>query len=309
MKSKYISAISVMFVMALLATGSVTTILGQTAKQQMLVSTNWLARNLNKVTVLHVGRDQKRYDTGHIPGARFVAWKEIAILRDGVPNELPPLRDLQKLFTELGIGNTRRVVIYGDVRGLYAARAFFTLDYLGHGNRVALLNGGLEKWTAEKRKVSKEAEKRRPANFTPNVQINKVAPYERVMDVSWSAKNLKRPRVALVDARPYEFFTGEKKSKSNKRAGHIPGAKSIYWMNHLVSAENPVMLPKGALRKMYESKGITRSKKIVVYCQSGGQASHGYFTLRYLGYDVVMYDGSFGEWSNKPDTEVAVIQQ
>ena len=286
-----------------------TNVFAQKSEERLLVPTSWLARNLKNVSVLHIGRDSTRYDEGHIPGAHFVAWKEIATMRDGIPNELPPAETLKKLFTELGIGNTQRVVIYGDVQGLFAARAFFTLDYLGHGHRTSLLNGGLEKWKAENRKISTEKPERKSANFIPNLQLEKVVPIERVIDISWAVRNLKRPRMALVDARPDDYFTGAKKSKSNKRAGHIPGAKSIFWMRNLVSKENPVMRTKGELRKMYESNGITRTKKIVAYCQSGGQASHAYFTLRYLGYDVVMYDGSFGEWSNKEFTEVAVSEQ
>ena len=54
----------------------------------------------------------------------------------------------------MGIGDKSRVVIYGDMSGLFAARAYFALDYLGHGNRAALLDGGLEKWKAEHREVS-----------------------------------------------------------------------------------------------------------------------------------------------------------
>ncbi|MGH9881078.1 MAG: sulfurtransferase, partial [Pyrinomonadaceae bacterium] len=52
------------------------------------------------------------------------------------------------------------------------------------------------------------------------------------------------------------------------------------------------------LRKRYEEAGALQDRTVVTYCRSGAQASHTYFTLKYLGYDVVMYDGSFFEWGN-----------
>jgi thiosulfate/3-mercaptopyruvate sulfurtransferase len=112
----------------------------------MVVSTTWLDAHVNDpdVFVLHVGADRKSYDAGHIPGARFVSLPDIAVTREGTPNELPPATDLTRLFTRLGIGDRGRLVLYGDEQGLLAARLFFTLDYLGHGDRAALLDGGLE---------------------------------------------------------------------------------------------------------------------------------------------------------------------
>ncbi len=274
-------------------------------KDSLLVSTKWLSKNLDKVAILHIGRNDEKYKKGHIPNAIFVKYREIANARDGISNELPKVEELQKVFESIGIGNSKQIVIYGDSKGLAAARVFFTLDYLGHGNRVSLLDGGLEKWKAENREVSTQMVARKSAPFTPKVKFRKVANLISVQDVSWEAKNINNAKVALVDARPNTYFTGEKKSKSNKRGGHIPGSKNVYWKNHFVDKDMPVMLSKKDLQKIYEKQGITKNKTIVVYCQSGGQASHGYFTLRYLGYDVVMYDGSFSEWSNNPNTKVS----
>lgn len=125
-------------------------------RSEMLVSTDWLSARLNdpKVVILHVARERDHYDKGHVPSARFVAWGEITATRDGIPNELAPVADLQKLFERLGVGDDARIVLYGDNSGLSAARAYFTLDYLGHGDRAALLDGGLEKWQSERRTVS-----------------------------------------------------------------------------------------------------------------------------------------------------------
>jgi len=184
----------------------------QAVRSEMIVSTAWLAGHLNdpKVVVLHVARERSHYDGGHIPGARFVGWGEITATRDGVPNELAPVADLQKLFERLGIGDDARIVLYGDNSGLSAARAYFTLDYLGHGAMTALLDGGLEKWKAERRAISTDSVDTKSARFTPRVRASAVTNLDVVRDLSWTATNLTSPNVALIDARPVDEYTGTK---------------------------------------------------------------------------------------------------
>jgi thiosulfate/3-mercaptopyruvate sulfurtransferase len=277
-------------------------------RAEMLVSTDWLAKNLEKAVVLQIAQKRETYDAGHIPNARFIAWSELTATRDGVPNELPTVADLQKLFERLGIGETGRIVIYGDNFGLFAARAFFTLDYLGHGNRVALLDGGLEKWKNEKRPVSTAETKFQPQTFTPRVKPEAVLGLDVMRDLSWIAVNTAQPGVALIDARPPEEYTGAKAGDGISRPGHIPGAANVFWMQNIESRENPVMRQADELRKLYEAAGVNASRKIITYCRTGGQASHAYFTLKYLGYDPAMYDGSFFEWSSAKDTPVIAAQ-
>ncbi len=271
----------------------------------MLVKTEWLAKQLNnpKVVVLHAAADRKHYDDGHVPGARFVSTREILTTRGGVANELPAVAELQKVFEKLGIGEEARVIVYGDNAGLTAARVFFTLDYLGHGARVALLDGGLEKWKAEKREVSTQAVTPASATFTPRVQRNVKVEVAAVRDLSWTAANQMAPNVSLIDARPAKQYEGED-AGGLARAGHIPGAASLYWMQHLASPENPVLKPVAELRKLYEAAGVKPGQTVVTYCRTGMQASHSYFTAKYLGYDVTMYDGSFSEWVGVEGTEV-----
>ncbi len=269
-------------------------------RSEMIVSTAWLAAHLNdrKVVILHVARARAHYDEGHIPGARFVGWDEITATRDGVPNELAPVADLQKLFERLGIGDDARIVLYGDNSGLAAARAYFTLDYLGHGGRSALLDGGLEKWKAERRAISTDLVEPKTLRFMPRVRASAVTNLDVVRDLSWTATNLTSPSVVLIDARPVDEYTGAKPGDGVPRGGHIPGAANVFWMQNVVSKENPALRSAAELRRLYEEAGVQHGRTIMIYCRTGGQASHAYFTLKYLGYDVVMYDGSFFEWSN-----------
>ena len=264
-------------------------------RAEMLVTTDWLAKHLTdkNVFVLHVARERKPFDDGHIPGARFVALNDLLMTREGVANELPPVEHLQRLFETLGIGDDGRIVIYGENNGLAAARAFFTLDYLGHGNRAALLDGGVEKWKAEKRELQTQAGTPVAAKFTPRLRPGVLVKLDAMRDLSWVAANVSGANVAIIDARPEEQYLGT----PNQRSGHIPGAANLYWMKHLTSASDLTLKPVTELQKMFAEAGLKPDQKVVTYCNSGMQASHAYFTLKYLGYDVSMYDASFSEWS------------
>jgi thiosulfate/3-mercaptopyruvate sulfurtransferase len=252
----------------------------------MLVSTDWLAKHLtdSKVVVLHVSGNRTAYDAGHLPGARFVPLSDLAITRDGIPNELPPVADLKKVLEAAGVSDDTRVIFYSDTSVLPATRAFFTLDYLGHGEQAALLDGGLEKWRGEGRTLTKDAPAAVQGHFTPRPKPELVVQMDDV-------KKIGKPEV-LLDVRPAADFSGEKGS-------HIPGAVNAYWMENQASRENQTLKPEPELRKLYESLGITPNHPVVTYCNSGMQATQSWFTLKYLGYDVKLYDGSMSEWNAK----------
>ncbi len=275
-------------------------------RSEMVVSTDWLAKHLQDpgIIVLHVARERSHYDAGHIPGARFLALNEIVTTVNGVPNELPAAADLEKVFANLGAGDDTRIVLYGEESGLFAARAYFTLDYLGHGERAALLDGGLEKWRAEKRPISTEAPQPKAGRFTAHIQPKVLVQLPMIRDLAHEAATSPSPSVVLIDARPAEDYSGQRSSEGVARPGHIPGAVNVFWMQHLESNQDPSLRPPFDLRKLYQAAGAGPGKKVVTYCRTGIQASHTYFVAKFLGYDVAMYDGSFLEWNRNPDLPV-----
>ena len=104
---------------------------------------------------------------------------------------------------------------------------------------------------------------------------------------------------ALLDSRPLEEFTGERLSEDVPKAGHIPGAMPLYWMENLVSRENPVLKPVEELRSIYQRAGVSPGGRVLTYCRTGMQSSFDYFVAKYLGYEANMYDASFFEWSRE----------
>jgi thiosulfate/3-mercaptopyruvate sulfurtransferase len=266
-------------------------------RPEMVVTTAWLAENLSEpdVIVLCINSTPEFYTKGHIPGARQIKLEDIAVTRDGIPNELPPVEALKQVFEAAGVSNSSRVVLYGERLNLFAARAYFTLDYLGVAARVAIVDGGLEKWTAERRPLSKEVPQAKTATLV-------VSPRPEILVDTRAMRELaqKKPgSVTLVDARPTKEFTGEQLSEDVAKAGHIPGAKGLFWMDMLVSRQNPILKPEAELRRMYSEANARAGQPLVTYCRTGMQAAFDYFVAKYLGYDPSMYDASFFEWSKK----------
>jgi len=275
-------------------------------RSDMLVSSAWLAQHLNdpNIVILQVSRDRMTYDAGHIPGARFLALSDIVVTRDGILNELPPAATLKSLFESLGVSDGSRVILYGDVSVLPATRAYFTLDYLGHES-AALLDGGLNKWKAESHMLSKDSPQVKQGRLTPRPRPEVVVNINAVKDLSYAATNAPASSPVLVDARTAGEFAGTTAASAEiPRPGHIPGAANLYWMQTQASKDDMSLLPEADLRKLYESIGVTPDRPVITYCNTGMQASQSYFTLKYLGYDTHMYDGSFSEWSGAKDSPV-----
>jgi thiosulfate/3-mercaptopyruvate sulfurtransferase len=208
------------------------------------------------------------------------------------------------LFANLGVNNDSRIVLLCEGQGIMAARTYWTLDYLGFGDNAALLDGGLEKWKAEKRELSTSAPEIKAGNFTPRLNPKVMVAREAVRDVSWLTVNAETNDTVILDSRQPEGYTGELKRADLPLNGHIPGAGNVYWMDTLTSKESPTLKPIAELQKMYADAGVEPGKKVMTYCWIGMMASHGYFTLKYLGYDVAMYDGSFTEWAKSEGVTV-----
>ncbi|MFZ5623373.1 MAG: sulfurtransferase [Gemmatimonadota bacterium] len=264
----------------------------------VFVSTAWLSGHLGdpSVVIVHVDRDRKVFDAGHLPGARFLPLGAIVVTRDGLPNELPPVAQLDSVFESLGVTNESRVVFYGDPLG--AARAFFTLDVLGHGDRAAILDGGLAQWRAEGRAVTTMAPVFSRGNFIPAPRT----------DVVVSADEVNRERLtraaALLDARPQDEYTGLKAGEGVPRPGHIPTATNLFWQTLLVDG-GTVLRPRDELTQRFAAAGAG-GQPVVTYCRTGVQASYLYAVARHLGLAPRLYDGSFIEWSRRGDLPVTL---
>jgi thiosulfate/3-mercaptopyruvate sulfurtransferase len=280
----------------------------------LLVSTAWLEPRLGMpdLVVVHVGfgleaadaSGRSDYLDGHVPEARFLAWGDLVRTRDGLPNEMPPLPDLVAAVRRLGIDENDRVILYDTGSGLEAARAFVTFEYLGMVENLALLDGQWKKWAGEGRAASRMPAEFEVSLFLPRPRSDVIAPLRAVKDLAWLAAQPGGSAV-LFDARPEAEYSGEKAGKGVARPGHIPGAASVCWMQQLRPGSFPLLRSEEELRDLFESAGARPGRTLVAYCRTGVQASHTYFVARLLGYDARLYDGSFVEWSGRPELPVS----
>lgn len=258
---------------------------------QLLVTTTELARRLNdpRTVVVHVAGDRAAYDAGHIPGARFLPLSSLVT----EAGELPAAPQLESALEGAGVSDNSRVVLYGDQAGLAAARAFFTLDYLGKLDG-ALLDGGLEQWRAENRPLETAAPQPRAGVLTVRLRSDVLA------DADFIRGSLANDSTfVLVDARPAAEFTGQTPGEGITRPGHIPGAHNIAWRTALVSDTDLRLRSPQVLAAAYTLADAAQRDTVVVYARTGVQASHAYFVARYLKRPVKLYDGSFTDWSRR----------
>ena len=265
----------------------------------MIVSTEWLAKHLNddSLVLLQVG-EKSEYAAAHIPGAQFIALESISTPRGkGLALELPSIAQLKSTFEELGVSDNSRIVVYFSKDWVTpTARVFMTLDYLGLGDRTSILDGGLPAWRAENRPVTAEESIGKMGRLTP--QPNG----KLVVDAAWVNSNLNKPGIMILDARAPKFYTGEEIGRM-PRAGHIPKARNIPFSSLMEDSNNKFKSVE-TLSQLFTAAGVKRSDSVTTYCHIGQQASLLYFVARYLGYDAHVYDGSFEDWSRRPELPV-----
>jgi thiosulfate/3-mercaptopyruvate sulfurtransferase len=244
------------------------------------------------LVLLHVADRASAFEEGHIPGARFLRYGDFAVDGDqSLGSELPSVADAKRVFEAVGVSNNSRVVVYGT-GPVIAARAFFTLDALGHKN-VSLLDGGLRAWRDEKRPIETGPAKPAAAGqFTPAMNASRLATATQIQQQMPSAG------ISLVDVRPDPEFLGTDGGMGGMHAaGHIEGAKQLTW-NELVGPDGR-FLPREQLQAKLTGAGASSGKPVVAYCMVGMRASVVYFVARHLGYDARLYDGSIMDWSAK----------
>ena len=269
---------------------------GAKDQDSMLVTTAWLAEHLSdkSIVILNIGQ-RAAYDAGHIPGARFVEMSSISTSQP-LMLELPPVEKLKTSFEALGVSDNSRIIIaFSDNWISPSTRVYFTLDYLGLGKQTSLLDGGVEAWRKEGRPVVTDVPQVTRGNITPHPHP------ELIVDAAWVAANLNKPKIAIVDARAPEFYSGASAGRM-PRAGHIPGAVNIPFSTLGDTANK--MQESAALKKIFSEAGIKQGDEVVSYCHIGQQATVVYFAAKYLGYDARLYDGSFEDWSRRSELPV-----
>ncbi|MDP3072151.1 MAG: sulfurtransferase [Opitutaceae bacterium] len=240
------------------------------------------------------------YAEGHIAGAHFAAVDtSLSGAKTGRNGRHPlPKPEAFAAFLALhGVSADSTVVAYDDAGGLYAARLWWMARWIGL-DRVALLDGGWPKWTAEGRAVNKEVPAPRASSLTARTNPG----------VLWDADEVLRriddPASALVDARAAERYRGEIEP-IDKVAGHIPGALNRFYKANLNA--DLTLRPATVLRQEFQSLlGPRRPEDVGHQCGSGITACANLFAMEYAGLaGSKLYAGSWSEWIADPARPVA----
>ncbi len=244
-------------------------------------------------------RPAEAFAAGHIPGAAHLDQATLSEERGGIANELKSTEALEDLLAAAGIAADRHLIIYsamdtpGDFKN--ATRLFWILEYLSY-ERVSILDGGFKRWIDEKHPVETGATTVgpiKPGKVSTNPRQALIAEYETIAEMTATGQGV------LVDCRAPEEYAGLSKKDFVAKKGNIPGAVNVP-ATDLIDAKTLLLQPAQALAETLAPAKAAEDTPVVTYCNSGRDATVGYFAFRRAGHNrVAVYDGSMNEWAMK----------
>ncbi len=237
---------------------------------------------------------QSAYLVGHLSGARFASIDtDLSGPKtgpDGVfrgRHPLPEPDDLIATLRRLGINQTSQVVAYDAHGGMYAARAWWLLRWIGH-DRVRVLDGGLAAWQAAAGPIEAG-----PGGDYSAGNINRKPALVGTVSVDEVQENLNSANKVVIDARAPDRFRGENET-IDPVGGHIPGARNRFFKDNLQ--------PNGQFKSAAELRAefsalLVDPAQAIMQCGSGVTACHNLLALQVAGMEgAQLYPGSWSEW-------------
>jgi thiosulfate/3-mercaptopyruvate sulfurtransferase len=234
------------------------------------------------------------YEAGHIPMAGFAdLMGELSNADSSLQFGMPSPEEFAAAMGALGVGDESRVVLYDNMGSSWAARVWWMLRWIGF-DRAALLDGGLNAWTATGGELSTEPVLRAERTLTVNLRPELIADQEEVR------ASINNDAVKLVDALPEIHYRGE--WTMYDQPGHIPTAVNVPVTS--LFDETGQFHADEVLSGLFVGDQEART---ITYCGGGIAASADAFVLTRLGFtDVAIYAASLEEWTADPDNPMDV---
>ena len=267
------------------------------SRPDVLVDADWVEAHKNDpgVAIVEVDEDTSAYDTGHIPNAIKIDWKQD--LQDPVRRDFVDKAGFEALLSERGIADDDTVILYGGNNNWFAAYAYWYFKLYGHQN-VKLLDGGRKKWELDSRELVKDIPDRTKTSYTAQEQDTAIRAMRDEVVAAIGKRN-------LVDVRSPDEFSGRLLAPAHlpqeqaQRAGHIPTAKNVPWSK--AANDNGTFKSDDELRTLYgDEAGLDFAKDTIAYCRIGERSAHTWFVLHELldQPNVKNYDGSWTEYGS-----------
>lgn len=242
----------------------------------------------------------KNYQAGHLPNAQFADMDTQLSSPMTETSGRHPLPDVQTFINQLkqwGVDNDTQVIAYDDISGAFAARLWWMMRWLGHDN-VAVLNGGIQKWTEAGYAISQDHVEYVPGNFSG------VANMDWLVDIDTVQSELTASKITLIDARSSDRFTA-KDQQTDPVPGHVPGAINLPFPGNLTKDglfETPDVI-KQRFTNVIQDQPTTH---VVNMCGSGVTACHNLLAQAIAGLPPSkVFIGSWSQWIRDPSRPVA----
>ena len=242
----------------------------------------------------------KCYQAGHLPNTQFADMDTQLSSAMTDTSGRHPLPDPEVFVEQLrawGINNDTQVIAYDDMKGAFAARLWWMMRWVGHNN-VAVLNGGMEKWTEQGYALNQDNVEVPRGNFTGQANM------EWLVDIDTVSSELEAGNITLIDARAADRFTA-KDDKTDPVPGHIPGSTNLPFGGNLTS--DGLMQAPDAIKQRFEKVIKDRPVDDVInMCGSGVTACHNLLAQAIAGMPPMkIFIGSWSQWIRDPSRPVA----
>jgi thiosulfate/3-mercaptopyruvate sulfurtransferase len=273
MKAKY----SILFLLTILVS------IG--AKAQDFITVAELSKKLNdKNTIIVSARSSSEYKQVHIRNAVSLPVSELSN-DTPVKGILKSPEELAKIFGDKGIAMDKDIVLYCN-KGNSAGRMYWIMKYMGYPN-VKILDGSIGAWKEGRKPVTRAPKMLPKVVVKPNLNPELLVAKADVIKAKGQANTV------VVDARIPNLFAGTDPTSK----GHIPGAINVD--SEELKDDKGILKSADELGKLYASKGVTKDKEVILYCQTSTRAGLEFAVLTsVLNYpNVKVYDGAYNEWS------------